>query len=216
MALWSSHPFSVAWAEDKTRSPSLEIDMENLPSNNSSELSYQGHRLSLVPRSSVNFKGGTRTLATVREVAQKPKLPNPSTPNDASVILIFLIMRARTGVTRQLYNMASASPGRRFTICGAIEGPYGGHETFASYGTVLLFAGGVASTHSCASRSSSPSRGTATRSSLTPAPCRSPPAVAVPLPLFRRRCRNVLARRASQSVGLARLRIVCARLSGLS
>ena len=148
MALWSSHPFSVAWAEDKPRSPSLEIDMEKLPSHNPSEILYQGYRLSLVLWSLVNVKGGMWTFATVREVAQKPKLPNTLIPNYASVILIYLIMRARTGVTRQLYNMASVSPSRRFSICGAIEGPYGGHETFASYGTVLLFAGGVASTHS--------------------------------------------------------------------
>lgn len=50
-------------------------------------------------------------------------------------------------MTRQLYERTSSLPYQRLTIWGAIEGPYGGHETFASYGTVLLFAGGVGITH---------------------------------------------------------------------
>lgn len=50
-------------------------------------------------------------------------------------------------MTRQLYEKASLFPNGCFTILGAIEGPYDGHETFTSYGTVLLFAGGVGVTH---------------------------------------------------------------------
>ncbi|KAI9668664.1 MAG: hypothetical protein M1831_001103 [Alyxoria varia] len=60
---------------------------------------------------------------------------------------ISMITRARTGFTRQLYEAAEKCPNGVLTTKGAIEGPYGGHESLDSYGTVLLFAGGVGITH---------------------------------------------------------------------
>jgi len=57
------------------------------------------------------------------------------------------IIRARTGFTNKLFKKAEASPdGRFFTKCFA-EGPYGGMHMMHSYGTVVLFAGGVGITH---------------------------------------------------------------------
>jgi ferredoxin-NADP reductase len=56
------------------------------------------------------------------------------------------IIRARTGFTNSLYEKASASGGRFTTRCFA-EGPYGGMHMMHSYGTVMLFAGGVGITH---------------------------------------------------------------------
>lgn len=50
-------------------------------------------------------------------------------------------------MTRRLYEKAVAAPSGTITTWGAIEGPYGGHESMASYGTVVLFAGGVGITH---------------------------------------------------------------------
>ncbi|KAK7729405.1 hypothetical protein SLS53_009255 [Cytospora paraplurivora] len=53
------------------------------------------------------------------------------------------IIRARTGATGSLYKKASACPdGRLLTQC-FVEGPYGGTHNLQSYGTVMLFAGGV-------------------------------------------------------------------------
>jgi len=60
---------------------------------------------------------------------------------------ISLIMSKRSGMTAKLYNKASASPTGIITIAGAVEGPYGGLESLHSYGTVILFAGGVGITH---------------------------------------------------------------------
>lgn len=60
---------------------------------------------------------------------------------------ISLICRARTGLTRQMYERACKSPNEQFTAWGFIEGPYGGHHSLDSYGTVVLFAGGVGITH---------------------------------------------------------------------
>jgi ferredoxin-NADP reductase len=57
------------------------------------------------------------------------------------------VIRARTGFTNKLFKKAEACPnGRFFTRCLA-EGPYGGMHTMHSYGTVMLFAGGVGITH---------------------------------------------------------------------
>ncbi|KAI1448286.1 ferric reductase like transmembrane component-domain-containing protein [Annulohypoxylon stygium] len=57
------------------------------------------------------------------------------------------IIRGRTGMTHTLYQRAAAKPdGRLLTTC-LVEGPYGGEHTMHSYGTVMLFAGGVGVTH---------------------------------------------------------------------
>ncbi|TLD32879.1 hypothetical protein PspLS_00347 [Pyricularia sp. CBS 133598] len=56
---------------------------------------------------------------------------------------ISYVIRARTGATAALYKKAAANPGGRLlTTCWA-EGPYGGMHSMASYGTAMLFAGGV-------------------------------------------------------------------------
>jgi predicted ferric reductase len=57
------------------------------------------------------------------------------------------IIRGRTGITNKLYQKAAAQPeGRLWTTCWA-EGPYGGLHMMHSYGTAMLFAGGVGITH---------------------------------------------------------------------
>lgn len=60
---------------------------------------------------------------------------------------ISFVIRARTGFTNKLCEKAKAAPNGRFhTTCFA-EGPYGGMHMMHSYGTVVLFAGGVGITH---------------------------------------------------------------------
>ncbi|KAL8790008.1 MAG: hypothetical protein Q9195_006557 [Heterodermia aff. obscurata] len=60
---------------------------------------------------------------------------------------ISCIMAARTGMTRKLYNKARSSPEGVYTCRAFIEGPYGAADSLDSYGTVLLFAGGVGITN---------------------------------------------------------------------
>ena len=60
---------------------------------------------------------------------------------------ISLVIHKRTGMTAKLYDAAAAAPNRILTLRGAIEGPYGGLESLHSYGTVVLFAGGIGITH---------------------------------------------------------------------
>ena len=58
-----------------------------------------------------------------------------------------LIIRRRTGFTDTLFKKAEMSPNGKFTTRTFVEGPYG-EQSFASYGTVMLFAAGVGITHS--------------------------------------------------------------------
>ncbi|KAM0303531.1 hypothetical protein HYE67_003604 [Fusarium culmorum] len=60
---------------------------------------------------------------------------------------ISFVIRGRTGMTDSLYKKAVSAPGGRFETSCFAEGPYGGHHSFDSYGTVVLFAGGVGITH---------------------------------------------------------------------
>lgn len=60
---------------------------------------------------------------------------------------ISFVIRARTGFTAKLFAKAEAQPeGKLWVKCYA-EGPYGGLHMMDSYGTVMMFAGGVGITH---------------------------------------------------------------------
>lgn len=76
----------------------------------------------------------------------------PATELDLDIVKktrtsVSLVIRARTGMTRHLYERAMKAPDGVIAMLGAIEGPYGGHESLDSYGTVLLFAAGAGITH---------------------------------------------------------------------
>jgi ferredoxin-NADP reductase len=57
------------------------------------------------------------------------------------------IIRERTGFTRSLFRKAEAAADGKFVTKAFAEGPYGGMHSMHSYGTVMLFAGGVGITH---------------------------------------------------------------------
>ena len=114
----ASHPFSIAWAETTVKSSAVDFDVEKNGSDQKLESTV------------------TRTEVDLRMV----------NPKDATTTVSF-VCRARTGMTRKLFDKASASPTGIITMKGAIEGPYGGHEPMSSYGTVLLFGGGVGGTY---------------------------------------------------------------------
>lgn len=60
---------------------------------------------------------------------------------------VAFVIRARTGFTNTLYQKAAAAPNGILTTTCMVEGPYGGFHNLDSYGTVMLFAGGVGITH---------------------------------------------------------------------
>ena len=102
IALWSSHPFSIAWSQS---SGYARLDSEKLPSN----------------KDDLKIEKGTSAVSCV--------------------------VRARTGMTRTLFDFASRARKDTVSWWGAIEGPYGGYHSLDSYGTVVLFAAGVGITH---------------------------------------------------------------------
>ncbi|KAJ5155842.1 hypothetical protein N7492_008645 [Penicillium capsulatum] len=60
---------------------------------------------------------------------------------------ISLLVRRRTGMTDKLYQRAVNATDSRVTLRALAEGPYGNLHSMDSYGTVMLFAGGVGITH---------------------------------------------------------------------
>ncbi|QIW96284.1 hypothetical protein AMS68_001802 [Peltaster fructicola] len=137
LAWWSSHPFSVAWAEKASARPeSMDIEMEKLANNRLTIIDEARRGSAMISRRSM-----------MRYEAPSAESKASWSPEDAMVDRISLVCRARAGFTRQMYDRASKAPGRKFSTWGFLEGPYGGHETFASYGTVVLFAGGIGITH---------------------------------------------------------------------
>ncbi|KAI9167318.1 hypothetical protein HJFPF1_03444 [Paramyrothecium foliicola] len=60
---------------------------------------------------------------------------------------VSFVIRARTGMTNTLLQKALAAPDGRLNTMGFVEGPYGVDHRLDSYGTVVLFAGGVGVTH---------------------------------------------------------------------
>ncbi|KAL3472006.1 ferric reductase like transmembrane component-domain-containing protein [Aspergillus californicus] len=102
------------------------------------------------PSSSVTTPGYTddkNTLTPSSLEKQLPLLPDhlPSTTQHTSVSLI---VAARKGMTRKLYNKALTSPESTLYTTGFIEGPYASHPNDpATYGTAVLFSAGAGITH---------------------------------------------------------------------
>ncbi|KAF3926227.1 hypothetical protein ABW20_dc0101319 [Dactylellina cionopaga] len=60
---------------------------------------------------------------------------------------IELVVRRRTGATNTMFQKAAKAPDGTVSVRAFVEGPYGTHHSLTSYGTVVLFAGGVGITH---------------------------------------------------------------------
>jgi predicted ferric reductase len=60
---------------------------------------------------------------------------------------IAFVIRARTGYTNSLYQKVAAAPAGKMSTTCFVEGPYGVRHSLDSYGSVVLFAGGVGVTH---------------------------------------------------------------------
>lgn len=60
---------------------------------------------------------------------------------------ISFVIRARTGFTAKLHKKAKESPSGYLNVKCFVEGPYGNANAMHSYGTVMLFAGGIGITH---------------------------------------------------------------------
>jgi predicted ferric reductase len=101
--------------------------------------------------SSHPFSVAWTDVSPVRRRSMDEKLPTmENTTLDKNQELkgsVSFVIRSRSGFTRQLFEKASCSENGIFMTRGAVEGPYAGHDSLNSFGTVLLFAGGVGITH---------------------------------------------------------------------
>jgi len=71
--------------------------------------------------------------------------------------MMHFIISKQSGFTKALYNLVQSAAARAdpekpekgyvLKLLGLVEGPYGGHHSFDSFGTVVLVAGGVGITH---------------------------------------------------------------------
>lgn len=118
ISLWMSHPFSIAWVEPTPRVTT--ISSPKLPQPLSPSMLEKQPVLDLDPY-----------LA-----------PNPKSTD------ITLVISARQGMTRKLYNRALASPNQTLHTTGYLEGPYASHPSNpTTYGTTILFSAGAGITH---------------------------------------------------------------------
>ncbi|OJJ45640.1 hypothetical protein ASPZODRAFT_17091 [Penicilliopsis zonata CBS 506.65] len=124
---WMSHPFSVAWVEPGDCVTDFAYPAQS--SSSSSSSSPAQSPLDLEKQTLYDLDGFPL------KASQKPTS-------------VSLIVGARQGMTRKLYNTALAAPKRTLYISGAIEGPYQSHpSSFGSYGTAVLFSAGAGITH---------------------------------------------------------------------
>jgi Ferric reductase like transmembrane component/Ferric reductase NAD binding domain/FAD-binding domain len=117
ISLWMSHPFSVAWTNTDSEPPT--------------------GTQSVMPT----------TPLTPSSLEKQVEMTLPPLDGSKAPTSISLVMAARTGMTRKLYDKALASEGGIIRMSGYVEGPYAGHDSMKSYGTVVLFAGGAGITH---------------------------------------------------------------------
>jgi predicted ferric reductase len=123
-----SHPFSIAWADMQPATPTISSLSSSSSSSSSSSDADASAKEKQLPVSRTDAAGLAKLY--------------PSS--------ISLVVHKRTGMTAALYERAAAAPHGRLTLRGAVEGPYGGLESLHSYGTVVLFAGGIGITHQVA------------------------------------------------------------------
>ena len=80
---------------------------------------------------------------------EKPlrKISSDVDPTLATTTTMSLLIAKRTGMTAKLFEKARAAPTGVISAYAMVEGPYGGLDSLHSYGTVVLFAGGIGITH---------------------------------------------------------------------
>ena len=96
------------------------------------------------PHTGVNKQEPERPT-TPSSLEKQPIELRPTSSGKATTLS--LVMVARTGMTRKLYEKAMLAKDRKLKMSGYVEGPYAGHDDLSSYGTVVLFAGGAGITH---------------------------------------------------------------------
>lgn len=141
-SLWMSHPFSVAWTNPESEPPTGAMFLERDGSSENVSLlnkeTLDGAVEAPLNSGALKSPNYLERQSTYSSYLTKRKMPPTS---------LSLVCAARTGMTRRIYDAALRAPARTIFTSGFIEGPYAGHDKLASYGTVVMFAGGAGITH---------------------------------------------------------------------
>lgn len=93
--------------------------------------------------SGISYKQPEKLPPLTPSSLEKQPLPTTQTTTQIS-----LLITARQGMTRTLYNLTNSQPNKILRTIGLIEGPYGTHPAIpSSYGTTILFSAGAGITH---------------------------------------------------------------------
>ncbi|KAH8684445.1 ferric reductase like transmembrane component-domain-containing protein [Tricladium varicosporioides] len=132
ISLWMSHPFSVAWVESGHDQAKLADTTPVSP-------------VSQTTISSSSKDSSSHKIET--SVSHDSDADFKVIPKGNGRTSVSCIVASRTGMTASLNRAVRESRNGKVSLRAFIEGPYGGIENFKSYGTVVLFAGGVGITH---------------------------------------------------------------------
>jgi Ferric reductase like transmembrane component/Ferric reductase NAD binding domain/FAD-binding domain len=136
---WMSHPFSVAWVD-----PSSCVTPPTHPSNMWPGEAYDSYDKKALMNTNISLSSLEKQDFTIDEKIY----PHNYEAARKQRTSLSLIISARSGMTRKLYNKAMACPNQTLRTYGFVEGPYNsGTCSMGSYGTVVLFSGGAGITH---------------------------------------------------------------------
>ncbi len=116
IGLWTSHPFSIAWFSSH---PYPSTHYQDLETANVAHITSE--------------KCASTSLPTSQDTISFPTSQNT----------ISLLLRRRSGFTTHLAHRPISALKSRLALPAFLEGPYGHPPPLSSYGTILLFAGGI-------------------------------------------------------------------------
>ena len=124
VGLMTAHPFSVAWSDlEDPLSETCDLNRSNSSASSATVSNFE--------------KRGLRSREHGHELDHRGRQT------------LSCIIRRRTGFTDKLYRRCfnEIAPSQKTVLSAYVEGPYGLNRPLISYGTVMLFAGGVGITH---------------------------------------------------------------------
>ncbi|KAJ5750148.1 hypothetical protein N7533_007176 [Penicillium manginii] len=89
--------------------------------------------------------GGTNTLNMVEKRSSSDSFA--ALLGGSETVTMSVLIKGQDGFTKKLLDKVEDSPEGRIKVTALAEGPFGGIHSLASYGTLLLVAGGIGITH---------------------------------------------------------------------
>lgn len=149
ISMWMSHPFSIAWVEPSTCVTPMPTT-EGEPFSKAQHIAAAKAAAAAAATSSSSSSPNKKDPSILEKQAMVNLDEYIDDDSQHHFTSVTLLVSARQGMTRKLYNAALSSPTNSKTLHtnGFIEGPYASHPlNIASYGTAVLFSAGAGITH---------------------------------------------------------------------